>query len=87
MISAEPKSIAVADLPALVAKLDVYLYLTKRWMEWAPPGAGDAKVMQVDPSNAGNELTVSFSGGLFDTEKIPFDARMKFVLKKKGEKK
>ena len=81
MITAEPKAISLEQLQTIVPKLPVYLYLTKRWMEWADAGAGEARIMSVDAELPGT-LTVSFSGGMFGTEKIPYDTRMRFIIRK-----
>lgn len=81
MITADPKSISLEDLQKLAPKLPVFLYLTKRWMEWADSGAGEARIISVDAKMPGM-LNVSFSGGVFGTEQIPYDNRMKFLIRK-----
>lgn len=82
MITADPKALAIEDIKKLAPKLSVYLYLTKRWMDWADSGAGEAKVVGAELGENGGTLIVSFSGGVFGCEKIPFDTRMRFLVKK-----
>lgn len=63
-------------------KYEVYLYLTKRWMDWADPTLGEARVLQAKKGET-ETLIVTFSGGLLGgLEKIEFDPRMKFFLKR-----
>lgn len=81
MITADPKSIPLEDLQKLAPKVPIFLYLTKRWMEWADPGQGEVRIISVESELPGT-LVVSFSGGMFDKERIPYDNRMKFLIRK-----
>ncbi len=81
----EPRNFTVEQLAALLeeahGRFDVYLHRASKWVTWVSPISGDPQLTKVDPNSA-EQLTLTYSGLVSETETIKYEPEMQFYLKK-----